>query len=294
MIERHVMKKIPVIFFCLLGMTACRKDDHSSVENNGTRLTSILTDSAGTFDFTYTNNLITGVKESNFSQDGPTFSSYSSTWTVHYSDTGSNQLVSVNFFANSYQYSIGYILTPSKLPLRIFSTYTENNITRSDDLANFTYLPNTDILDSVVENFRSSPDTSEKKVLKFDYSGQNITEIKEWQISSTQKLLIATFDFTYGTAPNIFRQSDPLLYIYSYPLTAFVAQPMVIAAFFGETFSLSTFNSITTSGITSSAWLQNAIRSKMNYQTNSYGKVTAEIFSNDIFQGLAGKKYLYE
>ncbi len=65
--ERHVIKNIRVIFFCLLGMTACRKGNDSSVENNGTRLTSIITDSAGTFDFTYTNNLITGVKERHFS-----------------------------------------------------------------------------------------------------------------------------------------------------------------------------------------------------------------------------------
>lgn len=288
------MKNIPVIIFCLLGITACRKDNHSSVENNGTRLTSIVTDSSGTFNFTYTNNLISGVKESIFTHDTPSLLEYSSIWTVQYSDTDSNQLVSLHFFGDSNQYAIRYIITPSKLPTLIFGTYKENNTLNSTDLAKFIYFPNTDILDSVIDNFWPSTDTSEKKIYKFNYSGQNITEITEWQVSSTQNLLIATFDFTYGRAANIFRQSDPLLYIYSYPLTALGVQPMVIAAFFAETFSSSTFNSITTSGITTDGWFQNSMSSKMNYQLNSHGKVTAEIFSNDNFQGLAGKKYLYE
>lgn len=293
-IEKHVMKNIPVIFFCLLAITACRKGNHSSVDNNGTRLTSIVTDSAGTFDLTYTNNLITGVTERQFSHDGSIFSIDSSRWTVQYSDTVSNQLVSLNVFADSHQYSLNYILTSSRLPSLIFSIYKEGNIMKYGELCKFIYFANTDILDSVIQNYSNAFDPSEKKIFKFKYSNQNITEITESEVSPSKNLVIATFDFTYGTAANIFRQTDPLLYIYSYPLTVFGTQPMVIAAFFAETFSLSTFNSITTSGITTGAWFQNSISSKMNYQLNAHGKVTEEIFSNNIFQGLAGKKYLYE
>jgi hypothetical protein len=69
---------------------------------------------------------------------------------------------------------------------------------------------------------------------------------------------------------------------------------MVIAAFFAETFSASTFNCVTTSGITSNGWIESSLKSKMIYHLNSHGKVTAETFSSNVFEGGAGKEYLYE
>jgi hypothetical protein len=284
------MKYLPVIFICLLWISACRKNDSAFHQNNGRRLTSIVRDSGGTFDFAYSNNLITSVRHSFPEQDA--ISTYSgSTSIVQYSNTDSNQLVSLGFFTNSSEYSISYILNSAKLPLRIFSAYTENRVVHQIYLARFFYFPNTDKLDSVILN---SANNSEWIIYKFNYAGQNITRITEWQISSTQNLQVAAFDFTYDPTPNIFRQTDPLLYIYSYPFTAFASQPMVIATFFAETFSRSTFNSVTTSGITSGAWQQNSLSSKMTFHLNSNGKVTAETFSNSIFEDLAGKKYLYE
>lgn len=284
------MKNLPVIFICLLGISACRKNDSPFQQNNGTRLKSIVRDSAGTLDFAYSNNLIASVKHTFPEQDA--ISTYKgSTSIVQYSNTDSNQLVSLGFFTNSTEYSISYMLTSAKLPLRIFSTYTENRIAHQIYLARFFYFPNTDILDSVILN---SADSSKSIIYKFNYAGQNITRITEWQISSFQNLQVATFDFTYDTTANIFRKTDPLLYIYSYPFTAFASQPMVIAAFFAETFSRSTFNSVTTSGITSGGWQQTSLSSKMTFHLNSNGKVIAETFSNSIFEDLAGKKYLYK
>lgn len=293
------MKYIPVIFICLLGIAACRKSNHTSAENNGIILKSIISDSAGTLNFGYNligfgNNLITSMNQSFLTQQGSASTIDGSTSVVQYTNIDSNQLVTVGFFTNSTAYSINYLLTWSKLPLKIFNTYTEDGIMHSSELANFIYFPNTDILDSVIYNRRYSADTSERIIFKFNYSGQNITQITASQISSTQTLVIGTFDFTYSLTANVFRQTDPLLYIYSYPYSVFHAQPMVIASFFAETFSLSTFNSITISGIISGAWPQNSLSSKMDFHLNSNGKVTAEIFSNNIFESLAGKKYLYE
>jgi len=254
------MKHFPVIFICLLGITACRKGNNSSPENNGTKLTSIVRDSAGTFDFAYSNNLITSVKLSLPNANPPT--SIYDTLMVEYSNTDSNQLVTVGYSSNLAEDSISYILTASKLPSRVF--YTDSGIVR--DYVRFIYFANTDILDSVILN---STYNSESIVFRFNYAGQNISRITEWQISSPQNLQVAAFDFTYDTTANIFRQTDPLLYIYSYPFTPFATQPMVIAAFFAETFSGSTFNSVTTSGITSGAWNENSINSKMTYHLNA-------------------------
>jgi hypothetical protein len=280
------MKHFPVIFICLLGITACRKSNNVSTENNGTRLTSIIRDSAGTFDFIYSNNLIKSVMRSLPNADPPGIAY--DTLIFENLNTDSNQLVSVKYSSNLAEYSISYLLTSSKLPLRVF--YTDSGIVR--DYARFIYFPNTDILDSVILN--SAYNNSENILFRFNYTGQNISRITEWQISSTQNLQVAAFDFTYDTKANIFRQTDPLLYIYSYPFTPFGTQPMVIASFFAETFSASTFNSVTTSGITNVAWNQNSISSKMTYHVNANGKVTAETFSNAIFEGLTGKKYLYQ
>lgn len=279
------MKYLPVIFICLSAILGCRKSNDSSRENNGTRLTSISSDSAGMFNFSYSDNVISGMK---FRFSGNNIS----TSTIEYTNTDSGQLVSVGSFGNLSQYSIHYLLTASKLPLRIFHTHTENGISNQSDLAKFIYQPQADLLDSVIT--KSPYDTVEKIVYKFNYEGGNIKQITASQISATKNLQIATFDYTYETKPNIFRHSDSLLYIFSYPHSVFHAQPMVIAAFFAETFSASTFNCVTTSGITSNGWIESSLKSKMIYHLNSHGKVTAETFSSNVFEGGAGKEYLYE
>ena len=289
-----IMKHVSFIFICLIGITACHKSQYSATESNGTQLTSIGSDSAGTLNFQYSNNLITSFKQTFSTQNGSNSTVDDPHSIIQYTNADSNQLISVTFIPNPTDYSINYLLSSSKLPLRIFNTYTENGIVQSSYLVKFMYSPNTDILDSVIYSYPHYADPLAGVVYKFTYSGQNITTITASQVSSTQKVVIATFDFTYGTAANVFRQTDPLLYIYSYPSSVFHAQPMVIAAFFAETFSRSTFESITTSGITSSGWQPNPITSKMEYHLNSNGKVTAETFSNPVFEFLAGKKYIYE
>ncbi|MGN6196912.1 MAG: hypothetical protein ACTHOB_18370 [Ginsengibacter sp.] len=272
------MKYIPVIIICVAGITACHKSNVSLRETSGSRLTSIVLDSAGTFDFEYTDSLITGFTE-HFPAGGV------DSGLIQYTQPDSDQLVTITLPGS--HYSLNYQLNSSKLPLLVFLSNPDSAI--HPPMVQFAYLPGTDRLDSVVAHAMN------KDVFKFTYTGQNITGITEWVILNGQNTQVAAFDFTYDSTANIFRQTDPLLYIYSYPPhTAFVAQPMVIAAFFAETFSASTFNGVTTSGITTGGWGQNAISSKMTYQFNSNGKITSETFSNDIFEGLAGKRYVYQ
>jgi hypothetical protein len=46
--------------------------------------------------------------------------------------------------------------------------------------------------------------------------------------------------------------------------------------------------------ITNGAWNQDSIRSKMIYTLNANGKIAEEVFDNEIFEGLAGKRYFYK
>jgi hypothetical protein len=101
---------------------------------------------------------------------------------------------------------------------------------------------------------------------------------------------------TYGNTPNVFRHTDSLLYIYSYPASVFELQPELITAFFAETFSTATFNSLTTGGILGGQWngeAYSSFSSHMTYTLNADGKVTAEIFDT-FFNNIAGKRYYYK
>jgi hypothetical protein len=275
------MKYISVIFLFSLGIGACRKSNDSSVENNGRRLTSIVWDSAGTLDFAYNNNVITGIRET-YPISLPVDNS-----TVQYANTGSNELVSVaHVNSGSPSYSFNYKLNSSKLPLLITESYTDSSgTTHVDNIAEFTYVPNTDILDSVDNPYRDTVNF----IYKFDYSGQNISKITEWQKTPTRDLQVATFQFTYDSTENVFRQTDSLLYIYNYPNTVISGATMVIASFFAETFSKSTFNSMATWELTNGLSPYNSY--KITHRVNSKGKITSETFINDLFVSI--KKYTY-
>ncbi|MGN6531983.1 MAG: hypothetical protein ACTHK0_09545 [Ginsengibacter sp.] len=281
------MKYIPLAFICLLATGACYKSNGLSGANDGDKLISIVSDSAGILHFGYRNHVITTLKQhmNDVDQDSGI---------INYTKTDSNEIVSIGFPQGNY--TINYKLKSSKLPLLIYYTNPDTTYVHSPYMAEFFYIPGSDILDSVVYHYFYPV------VFKFTYSGQNISRITEWKELPAEKLQIGTFDFTYDSTPNIFRQTDPLLYIYSYPASAF-SQTMVMATFFAETFSGSTFNSVATSGITSNPWSQspvtytmtpNLITSTMTYSLNSHGKVTEEAFSNHIFEVLVGKKYVYE
>src|ERR1035437_5560206 len=279
----YCMKYLFFVFICAIITISCRKGDNLRTSNNGTRLMAVSNDSAGTWKFGYTDNSITSIaRDSN--RTIHSFIDY-----LQYTTINSVQYVTLTSVQDTFNYSESYTLTSSKLPLSIDAMYTINGVKHTTNVAKFFYQQNTDLLDSVLYHPGSS-----LFVFKVIYTGKNITEITENQISNNQSAVINTFNFTYGTTPNVFLNTDSLLYIYTYPHTALFAQPMVIAAFFAETFSASTFDSITTSGITNAGWNQVTISSRMMYTLNADGKITEEAFNNNIFEFLAGKKYYYQ
>ena len=272
------MKYIPVIFVCLL-ICACRKSDNR-MATNGTRLISITSDSAGIISFEYSNNLITSITERLPIREAPDESSV-----VYYTNTGSNHLVSVRSAGNSFNYK----LNSSDLPLLISDSYTDSGgIVHESNLAEFIYLPNTDILDSINKFYSDTLNF----VYKFEYSGQNISKITEWQKTPTMYLSVATFEYTYGTTANVFRQTDSLLYIYNYPNTAILGQTIVAGFFFAETFSKSTFSSMKTYELVNDGNPYNSY--KISCELNSKGKITSETLDNDIVNNDIIKKYVYQ
>jgi hypothetical protein len=277
------MKYILFIFIIAVGMIACSKSNNLSTSNNGSKLTAISSDSAGAWKFGYMGDLITSLRpDTDLNQ-------YGASANIQYMTTDSIKYVMVNFFPDPSNYTIIYSLTSSNLPLQIDKSNNIGGTEHKYNIAKFSYLANTDLLDSVLFNHYN--DTI---IFKCAYTGENITAITETEVSNNKNSIISSFNFSYVATPNIFRDADPLLYIYEYPQTALWAQSMVVAVFFSETFSASTFNIVTTSGITNGAWNQDSIRSKMTYSLNANGKITKEAFDNEIFEGLAGKRYSYQ
>lgn len=277
------MKYIIVIFIGCFTMIACRKSSilSSSFVGDKSKLIGLSNDSMGKRDLIYTGNSVTGIK--NY------YSNSNSIYPIQYVNTDSFQYVKVIMSSDTFHSVMTYTLTPSKLPLSIDHSYIVDGIEKKSNYARFFYHLKSDILDSVL-----IPANNGIIIFTFTYNNQNITKIKESQVNNNQKMEVETYNFTYGITSNIFRQTDSLLYIYTYPESVFFAQPMVIAAFFAEAFSAATFNSVTTTGILCLGWNSLIISSNMNYSLNGDGKIAQESFNNNIFEGLAGKKYYYQ
>lgn len=278
------MKYFSIILIFIVGIISCRKNNFSSrTKNVESKLNAIYSDSAGAWKFGYTNELITSLSPDT------EIAQYGNTANIQYVQADPIQYVKLNFTADPTSFFLRFLLTPSKLPLQIDQGYFAGGTEHSAEFAKFIYVKNTNLLDSVIVKVYSGLSI----IFKIIYTNQNIINITETSIYDGQRLATGTFNFSYIGVPNIFRHTDSLLYIYSYPQTVFYAQPMVIPAFFAETFSVSTFNSISISSIPGNLWGQDPVISKMTYVLNEDEKITEENFSNEIFEDLAGKKYYY-
>ena len=85
---------------------------------------------------------------------------------------------------------------------------TRSDSTQYNSEADFFYKPGTNVLDSV--NGYYSNNSSCYIHFTFEYEGENISKtIRNYGA------LTDTFSYAYDVTPNLFRNSDPLLYIYS-------------------------------------------------------------------------------
>jgi hypothetical protein len=273
------MKSTLAMLLCIFGMIACRKSNASLVAGSGSRLTGIFVDSPGIIlNLGYTGDQITSMGR-NYATN------------IEYTDTNATQYVILHFYPDSLDYSITYALTTSKLPLRIDEHSFYGGSTYANNIAKFVYSQSTDLLDSVIA-FPDKPYYG-PLIFKFTYTGQNITQVTESQISNSIRYSIDTFNFTYSNTPNVFRYTNSLLYIYTDPISVFHAQPPFVASFFAETFSASTFNSMTISNA-GFAWAGYTGTYTMNFTLNAEGRITEESFLTGSQASFADKKYYYQ
>ena len=268
------MKYLALAPVSILLLFSCQRNNDLSVSgNNGQKLQSITSDSAGVLELSYNGDTINRISGNQFAN-------------IQYLNYGDTQCVSLSFGDES---GVKYFLNSFKLPTKIIFSNSTSGVEVNSDYADFFYHKATNLLDSAIVH-----ENGYLLIYKPTYSGNNISGMEERYVSATQDIIIANYNYTYSNESNVFIKTDSLLYIYTYPLTAMNNQAMVTASFFAETFSASTFNSIHVSGITSDYVFPNNETSTMTPSVNANGKIVAETFSDPAFESLAGKKYSYQ
>jgi hypothetical protein len=265
------MRYAVVLYVSILLLASCQRSNILNESgNNGNKLISISSDSAGIFQFGYSHDTITSVSGNQSAN-------------IQFIKTGDTPCVSISYpgHTDTTKYFLNSFKLPTKIALIIDGVESAYRV-------DFFYQNGTALLDSAVVN-----EYGRQLIFKATYSGNNISQIQESDVYPTQSAIVATFNYTYSSENNIFRKTDSLLYIYSYIQPVLENQAMVSATFFAETFSASTFNSIHVSGITSNAFPNNQT-STMIPSVNKNGKIVAETFSDPAFESLAGKRYTYQ
>jgi hypothetical protein len=264
------MRYITFIYVSFILLTSCNRNNNF-IANDGVRLKSITSDSAGTLQFAYSNDTITSVSGGENAN-------------IQYISIGDTPCVSISYSDGE---MIKYYLNLFKLPIKIVF-YNTSGVANADYGVDFIYQKGTFLLDSAILR-----ESGYKLIFNVVYSGNNISQIQESYVSTTQNTVVAIFDYTYSSENNIFRKTDSLLYVYSYIQPAVDRQAMVTATYFAETFSASTFSGIKVSGITSDYVFPDNQTSTMTPSLNN-GKIVKEFFSDPVFEGLAGKRYNYQ
>lgn len=267
------MKYLTAVSIILFLLSSCTRNNNLNVSGNSVaKLKSITSDSAGTLQFGYTGDTITNVSGSENAN-------------IQYISNNDTPSISVLYSSGE---TIKYFLNSFKLPVKIVF-YDNSGVEITNYGVDFFYQNGTSLLDSAIVR-----ENGPRLIYKTTYSGNNISGIQESYVYATDNVVVANFNYTYSSENNIFRKTDSLLFIYSYIQPVLSQQAMVAATFFAETFSASTFSSIQVSGITSDYVFPNNEKSTMTPSVNKYGKIVAERFSDPVFEGLAGKRYIYE
>jgi hypothetical protein len=235
------MKKFYLLLFIISPVVflACKK------ENGSASVLRSYTDSMGLFNFTYTNNMATTI--------------FTSNWKKYISFQHKENYIK----AIGIDMETEYFLNSFKLPVRIVYSYDGSNTHE----VNYYYKAGTKILDSVVSNVGYAGTIKDKYT--FAYNGENIEKVIVTSYYSYTSAVSQSFlSYTYSSAPNVFRNSDPLLFIYTNPLGLFNYHSLLF--YFPKTFSASTFATCSYPDYTGTKMV------KLNYSTNSDGKIVKE------------------
>ena len=171
-------------------------------------------------------------------------------------------------------------MNDSKLPMRMTRHETRSDSTQYNSEADFFYKPGTNVLDSVNGYYS---DTSSSYIhFTFEYEGENISKTIRKYGAFTD-----TFSYAYDVTPNLFRNSDPLLYIYSdllelSPLDYYDYPFYTMIFFFPKVFSTSTLNTFSYT-----SW-GSIINGKLNYTLSNDNKILKEWY------GGYGKEYIFK
>ncbi|MDQ3845639.1 MAG: hypothetical protein M3342_16760 [Bacteroidota bacterium] len=237
-----------IYFFYVLVVVAsisalsCKKREHI---NNSKNLLSGYKDSLSRYNVTYTNGRINTLLRNGV---------------FYYSFEYKDNYVK----ASEQQAYIEYFLNNSGLPLRIIRKYGVSNV----DETHFYYKTGTNILDSVVSN-NSYDWLAIYDKYSFLYNGGNIEQVIKSSFYRNGTVSKDTFSYTYNPTPNIFRHTDPLLYIYVNPgFAMYYFQNLLF--YFPKVFSAATFNTYSFPEGTRRR------HGKLNYILNSKGKITKE------------------
>lgn len=271
------MKPIVLVTIIALSLLtiSCKKENHAG--DNPGQLVAISSDSAGTYGFVYTGSQITGL-----TKGSPDKKDLIGNYQYLQNLDSGGIITTFDNDADSISYS--YALTQTHLPLWILVGVTYQGGYAQNEVADFFYESNSDVLDSAM--FFSWGNTY---LFKMSYNGPDIAEIDESVLLGISYISLCITKFSYGNTKNAFRATDSLLYIYTYPSTVTSAQDLVQAAFFAETFSVHTFNWVTIHSSTFGNYTFPA-----TITVNGAGQVIRESFDDPSMEKLCGKTFIYK
>ena len=158
--------------------------------------------------------------------------------------------------------------------------------TQYNSKADFFYKAGTNVLDSVNGYYLNT--SNSYMHFTFEYEGGNISKTIR-----NEGLLTDTFTYAYDVTPNLFRNSDPLLYVYSdlwgqlSPLCYYDYPFYTMVFFFPKVFSTSTLSTFSYT-----SW-GSIINGKLNYKLSNDNKVLKEWYGGDMAKNIFISKMLY-
>ncbi len=277
------MKKFPIFILSIFMLTACRKNEDifiTDANENDSELTGIKGDSIGIWEYRYSDKRIAEIYTA-YPQGG-------NLPTHHYAHIEylGDSIVKISS-PDYYNVYVEYFLMNFKLPLRLQYHYEDtagSPIFKAE--TDFFYKPGTNLLDSV--NVKLFISNGYYVHYAFEYENQNISKFirTHFDFNSTDTPYKDTFYFSYDTStPNIFRQTDSLLYIYENPFADFSYYNMLL--YFPKLFSESTIRKV------SRTVYGKTIDAGLNYTLTDRNKISKESYNDDVETWLS-KEYFYK